>query len=307
MRRVAPLIVATSSLLSTPALADDVDRVPAQDEAARHQIDRTWLYGDDARVAAPFTVIGTTSLSYTNVSSSPSRIIDAGDAPAGCAAPCNRYNALGGNTGTPGAMMQVGGEVGLLPRVSVLALAQVGLGATDLAPAGAVGAIAGLRVQLLPPEWRHLHLAVSGGYLRQAWQGPAYDDASDTWHAGSPTGANGAWGQVALTGDVGPVRLGGTVHGEHVFADYRDGVDIMVQAGASYRVAGPFRAGVEYVGQDLEETLTAAAEGGARHLIGPVASLQLLGERLTVVSGPAVGLTTTSPTFVYRLAASYGF
>jgi hypothetical protein len=81
----------------------------------------------------------------------------------------------------------------------------------------------------------------------------------------------------------------------------------LVQLGASYRVAGPFRAGVEYVGQDLEETFSPEAEGGARHLVGPIASLQLLGERLTIVSGPAVGLTSTSPTFVYRLAASYGF
>ena len=62
-------------------------------------------------------------------------------------------------------------------------------------------------------------------------------------------------------------------------------------------------AGVELRGQGA----LSAAEGGARHLVGPVASLQLLGERLTLVSGPAVGLTTTSPTFVYRLAASYGF
>jgi hypothetical protein len=81
----------------------------------------------------------------------------------------------------------------------------------------------------------------------------------------------------------------------------------MVQLGASYRVYGPFRAGVEYVGQDLEETFSPEAEGGARHLVGPIASLQLLESRLSLVSGPAVGLTSTSPTFVYRLAASYGF
>jgi hypothetical protein len=307
MRRIAHLFALPIVLASPTALADQPDSVPPDDAAARHQIDRTWLYGDDARVAAPFTVIGMSSVSYTNVSNSPSRIIDSGEAPAGCKAPCNGYNSFTGNTATPGAMMQLGGEMGLLPRVSVLALAQVGMGATDLAPAGAVGAIAGIRVQLLPPEWRHLHLAVSGGYLRQAWQGPAYDDGTDTWHPGSSSGANGAWGQVAISGDVGPLRLGGTVHAEHVFADYRDAVDVMVTMGASYRVAGPFRAGAEYVGQDLEETFNPEAEGGARHLVGPVASLQLLGDRFTVVSGPAVGLTSTSPTFVYRLAASYGF
>ena len=60
----------------------------------------------------------------------------------------------------------------------------------------------------------------------------------------------------------------------------------MVQAGASYRVAGAFRAGVEYVGQDLEESFSAGAEGGARHFVGPIASMQLLDNRFTVVAGP---------------------
>jgi hypothetical protein len=307
MRRLALLPFVAATVLATPARADEPDAQPPSGPRAPRTIDRTWLYGDDARVAEPLAVVGTTSLSYTNVTSSPARVIGASEAPAGCSTPCNQYNALAGNTAVPGATMQAGGEVGLLPRVSVLAAAQIGLGGSELAPAGAVGAVAGLRLQLLPSEWRHLHLALSGGYLRQAWQGPAYDDDSGTWHPGSTAGANGAWGQIAITGDAGPLRLGSTVHAEHVFADYRDGIDLMVQAGASYRVAGPFRAGVEYVGQDLEETITAAAEGGARHLVGPVASLQLLGERLTLVSGPALGLTTTSPTFVYRLAASYGF
>ncbi len=306
---VALVLLGTLVLsLSRSARADEpVDRPASSQAPDRRAIDRTWLYADDARVASPLTVVGTSSVSYTNVTNDPSRVIDPGDAPAGCAAPCNRYQALGANTATPGAMLQMGAEVGVLPRVSVMALAQVGLGGSELAPAGALGAVAGLRVQLLPLEWRNLHLVASGGYLRQAWQGPAYDDATDTWHPGSSSGANGAWGQLAISGDVGRLRLAGTVHGEHVFATYRDGVDMMVQAGASYRVAGPFRAGVEYVGQDVEETFSAAAEGGARHLVGPIASLQLLDSRLSIVSGPAVGLTSTSPTFVYRLAASYGF
>jgi hypothetical protein len=295
-------------LLSSTARADDpVDGPQPEDDATRHQIDRTWLYNDDARVAAPWTVIGTSSLSYTNVSNDPSRIIDPGDAPSGCSKLCNGYNSFASNTASPGAMLQIGGELGLLPRVSVIALAQVGLGASDLAPGTSVGGLAGVRVSLLPPEWRRLHLTVSGGYLREAWQGPAYDDAADTWYPASPNGADGAWGQIALSGDIGPLRLAGTGHVEHVFAPHRDPYDIMVQLGASTRVYGPLRAGVEYVGQDLEETFSPEAEGGARHLVGPIASLQLLGNRLSIVSGPAVGLTSTSPTFVYRVAASYGF
>jgi hypothetical protein len=314
LRHLFAVLGASLSLCAAAraARADDPVDMPApQDDAARHRIDRTWLYADDARVAAPMTVIATTSLSYTNVSNDPSRILDPGDAPAGCKAPCNAYNSFAGNTAMPGAVLQVGGEVGLLPRLSVAASAQMGApignGASELAPGSSLGAMAGLRVQVLPPEWQHLHLVLSGGYLREAWQGPAYDDATDTWHPGSPNGANGAWAQVSVAGDVGRLRLAGAVLGEHVFADYRDAVDVMVTAGASYRVAGPFRAGIEYVGQDIEETFSPEAEGGARHLVGPTASLQLVGERLSIVSGPALGLTSTSPTFVYRVGASYGF
>ena len=73
-------------------------------------IDRTWLYNDDARVAAPLTVLGMSSLSYTNVGNSPSRIVTAFP---GCSAPCNSYNSFAGNTATPGGMLQIGGEVGL--------------------------------------------------------------------------------------------------------------------------------------------------------------------------------------------------
>jgi hypothetical protein len=308
MKKTAVALTSALALGSSQARADDlVDRPQPQDDAARRQIDRTWLYNDDARVAAPLQIIGSSSLSYTNVSNDPSRIIDPGDAPAGCRAPCNAYNSFAGNTATPGGMLQIGGEVGLIPRVSLMALAQVGLGASDVAPNASVGGMAGVRVSLLPPEWRHLHLTLSGGYLREAWQGPAYDDGTDTWYPASPGGADGGWGRVAISGDVGPVRLAGSGHVEHIFAAHRDPYDVMVQLGASYRVYGPFRAGVEYVGQDLEETFSPEAEGGARHLVGPIASVQLLSNRLSIVSGPAVGLTATSPTFVYRLAASYGF
>ena len=79
------------------------------------------------------------------------------------------------------------------------------------------------------------------------------------------------------------------------------------QAGVSYRVVGWFRAGVEWVGQDLEETFDDGAEGGARHFIGPTAALQLLQDRLTIVAGPSVGLSSGSPNVLGRLAVAYGF
>jgi hypothetical protein len=307
-RAVAASALASAALAATSASADDdyptVEQPQPEDSAARHIIDRTWLYADDARVAAPLVFVGTTNVSYTSVGNSPSRIVSPFD---GCSAPCNRYNAFAGNTATPGGMVGVGGEVGLLPRLSLAAMGQVGLGGSDSTPTGSAGVVAGLRLQVLPSEWQNTHLVLSGGYLREAWQGPVYYGDSRTWHGGSPNGDNGAWIQAAFSADVQRLRLVTTLHAEHVFTGGRDPVDLMVQAGASYRVVGDFRAGLEYVGQDVEETFSAAAEAGSRHFLGPIASLQLLNQRLTMVAGPAVGLTARSPDFLGRFALSYGF
>jgi hypothetical protein len=137
-----------------------------------------------------------------------------------------------------------------------------------------------------------------------------YDDDTGKWNPGNPNGDNGMWFQAAMSGDIGRLRLVGNVHGEHIFAEGRDPLDVMVDLGATYRLVGGFRAGVEWVGQDLEETFSPGAEGGARMFVGPIASLQLFHDRLTIVGGPAIGASQASgeaPQFIGRIAASYGF
>jgi hypothetical protein len=94
---------ATLVALSLPAAsrADDsppVDTPVVTDDAAKKEIDRTWLYVDDARIAEPLTLIATSSLAFTSVGNSPSRIVDP---LPGCVAPCNTYNSFAGNTATP--------------------------------------------------------------------------------------------------------------------------------------------------------------------------------------------------------------
>jgi hypothetical protein len=284
--------------VAAAAPPSEPDAVVEKGPPAR-SIDRTWLYADDGRVAAPLTLIGTTSTSYTDVGSSPFRV-------ASTVLP-TKYRVFGANTAEPGAALAVGGELGLFPRVSVMALGQVGVGGVNGASGGAV---AGLRVQLSPASWSHVHVAASGGYLRQAWDGPHFNEDAGTWLPGSPGGANGAWVQAAVSADVGRVRFVGNVHGEHVFASGRDPLDMMVDLGATVRVVGRLRAGAELVGQDLEEVFTRAAEGGARMFVGPIASMQLLDDRLSLVAGPAIGVsqvTGEAPSFVGRVAASYGF
>ena len=294
----------TASAVFTPiALASfsahaeeaNADKVTDEASAESKSIDRTWLYADDARVPEPLHVVAMTSLSYTDTGASPTRP----DSPFG-----NSYDSFAANTAQPGAMMAFGGEVGLVSHLSAVALGQAGAGEGSAVSAGA---LAGLRLELLPIAWKNTHLVMSAGYLRESWQGPVFDDASRKWLAGNAHGDNGAWGQLAFSGDVRRLRIATTIHGEHIFADGKDGADVMVNVGASYRLVGDFRAGVEYVGQDLEESFDPRAEGGARHFAGPIASLQLLQGRLSIVAGPAIGLSSTSPRLLGRLAVAYGF
>jgi hypothetical protein len=185
----------------------------------------------------------------------------------------------------------------------------VGFGGTGGVPSTDVGGSAALRFQVLPSSWTHTHLVVSGGYIREAYNPPVYNDDKTpaVWIPGQPGGINAGYLQVAMSGDIGRLRLGGTLHSQHTFADGRDPLDVMVDLGASYRLAGTFRAGLEYVGQDLEETVSPGAEGGPRHFLGPVASVQLWHDRITIVGGPSLGLSYISPDFVARVAASVSF
>jgi hypothetical protein len=157
-----------------------------------------------------------------------------------------------------------------------------------------VTAVEGMRLQLLPSSIERTHLVASGGWLHEGW--------SD-----APAAGEGAWAQLALTHDVDRVRIGTTVHAEHVFAPGRDDLDVVVQLSATYRVAGTLRLGAEYVGRDLEELVADGADAGAKHYMGPIASMQFLRNRLTLVAGPALGLTDFGPSVLGRFALSYGF
>jgi hypothetical protein len=305
------LLVGGVARAQSTEIPDRPDRAGGE---ARYAIDRTSLYGDDARIAAPMTIVATTSFSYTNIGGDPTYVSSPyPKQPAGCftqsgaAQPC--YSTFAGNTAQPGGETILTGELGLLPRLSVLGSVMVGYGGTGGVPNPDVGGMAALRVQVLPGAWTHTHLVVSGGYIREAYNPPVYDDDKTpaVWLPGQSVGINAGYVQVAMSGDIGRLRLGGTFHGQHTFADGRDPLDVMVDLGASYRLAGSFRAGLEYVGQDLEETFSPGAEGGPRHFLGPVASVQLWHDRITIVGGPSLGLSYISPDFVARVAASVSF
>jgi hypothetical protein len=288
---LAPLRAAADAPPAAGAPRADTVEAPADESPKR--IDRTWLYVDDARIPGPLKVIGMFNATYTNVGS-PTRIGGA-----------STYKALALNTAQPGGQVGIGGEVGLFSHVAIMTMVQVGAGGDG--PSPSAGLVAGVRVQAFPSAWRDTHLVVSAGYLREAWQGARYNDDSGKWVAGKPYGDSGVWAQAAFSQDLARVRLATTVHVEHVFAEGRDPIDLMIQAGASVRVVGGFRLGAEYVVQDLEEAGASEAEGGVRHFLGPTASLQILRDRLSIVAGPSFGLSRHSPELIGRAAAAFGF
>jgi hypothetical protein len=299
-------VVTGAVLFGAPvARADDApiaDRPAPEDDASRHVIDRTWLYADDARVPAPMTVIGTviglSSVSYTNVGSSVSRI----------ASPYpNTYNGFADNTAQPGGMIAVGGEVGLLPRISVMALGQMGIGGADGVPNPSAGSSGSGSTSCRRRGLIRIWSRAAATFARRG-RAPS-DDDNGKWLPGSPSGDNGAWIQAAFSGDVGRFRLATTVHGEHVFSTGRDPLDVMVEAGTSYRIVGclPCRPGVCGTGSRGVVQPRCRRCGATLPGASPIASLQLLGDRLSMVAGPAIGLSSLSPAFVGRFALAYGF
>jgi hypothetical protein len=229
-------------------------------------VDRSWLYNDPARVIAPGRAVALARVTYG--SGSPTR-------------------AFAGNTGTSGALLEVGGEFGLVERLSAVVIGAQG---EDAAGSARTGAMVGLRWSALPLSMRGTQLVLSGGLIREL------------------QGQSGAWARLTAGHDEGRARLALSVHGERMFASTRDTLDVMVTAGATLRLTELIRAGVEYVGQDLEGMLgDNEAEGGARHVLGPVVSAALWSQRVSLVGGPAVALGAGQGRLLGRLALACQF
>jgi hypothetical protein len=155
--------------------------------------------------------------------------------------------------------------------------------ATVSASAGGTTALVGAKFQLTPPDatWRAAFL---GGVIREGLGG-----AFGGWLR-----ACGSWGE-------GPLLVAANLHVEKIFSAERDQVDVVVMAGASYRIVNGLRLGMEYVGQDLEETAAGtAAEGGPRHAAGPDIALDLDRGRYQLTVATVFGLSAQSPQMLVR-------
>jgi hypothetical protein len=268
MRPQAHLAIAFLVLVPRGALADEApDGVAGAEAVSAAEAPRRWLYLDDPRTPAILGAVAFSRLTYTGIGASPTR-------------------PFGAETARPGGTFEMGGEVGLTSFLSAQASA---FAATGFGPeSAAAGGMAGLRLSPFAKE-SGTQAAASAGWIRGL------------------DGRDGAWGRVSVAQDIGRVRLGTMLHGEHVFAAGRDALDVMVTAGASYRVTGPLRLGAEYVAQDLEGAFDAEEAEGMRHFVGPTAAVDLASHRLSLVGGPAVGLSRASPPLVGRLALAWAF
>jgi hypothetical protein len=264
------LVVAGLASVARPARAEPSADEGTTSDDARHRAgeraERSWLYLDEAHVPRPLELVASSSATYTRVGASPTR-------------------PFASNVAAPGAALEIGGELGLLPHLSLEAYA-VSEPGEDRA---SWGAMAGARVSILPDASTATGGVVSAGFLREL------------------SGANGAWARATFSHDLDRVRIGTMLHLEHVFAPGRDTLDFMALAGANVKLAPELRAGVEYVGEDLEESLSPEADGGVRHFAGPTASIVLFDDRLTVTGGPAFGLSSLSPRLVGRLTLAMVF
>jgi len=183
-----------------------------------------------------------------------------------------------------GAVFSIGAEAPLFQNVSLQAIGWNDGPTLDKATSSAV---------MLAARFAML----SGGSTRATLTGGALRNLG---------GESGGWARLSLAQDLGRARLATTVHAEHLAASGHDGVDIMVMAGASVRVAGVLRSGIEYVAQDLEGAFDTDAEGGVRHFLGPTLALDLA-QGLSAIAGPALGLSRGSPRTVGRVALSFAF
>ncbi|MFO0590440.1 MAG: hypothetical protein U0441_23050 [Polyangiaceae bacterium] len=274
--RFASIVIALSSPLTASA-EEPVAPMPPPPSATTdvveppparpfEGVERPWLYSPDATAPRPGHVIATMNVGYA-------------DTTLGAGRP------FAANLVHAGAVFGVGAEVGVLRFASIQAEGLLSGDGHSVSAGGMVGVTA----YPFPTTWP-VQMALSGGYLRELG------------------GADGVWGRAVVAGDISRLRLSATALASHMFAPDRDAVDLLLSAGASVKVVSFLRLGAEYVVQDLEglwEGEEEEAEGGARHFLSPMASLELGRVRLT--AGPAFGLSPQSPRILGRLQAGYAF
>ncbi len=260
------------ALAEVPAPPEaDTPEAPQEASTPWEASPRPWLYAADPTAPAPKRVISMLSVGYAQINRGAARPFAADVAHAG-------------------AVFSAGAEVGIIRQLSVHAEGLLAGGGESSAGASPISAGAMIGVSAFPLGGRGpVDISISAGYLRELGT------------------SNGLWFRGAAAANIGRFRLSATALGEHVFEQGRDGVDVLMTAGASVRALDMLRVGTEYVVQDLEGAWDPEEDdGGIRHFVSANATL-LLGRRVQLALGPALGLSPNSPRFLGRMTASYAF
>ena len=266
---LACLVALTATSHARAEDAPDKDRVQAPVTDPSPDVQRPWLYNDDPTIPAPMHVVAGLGDTYSGNDRSVSRAFASAD-------------------DGPGAKLSASAQVGLARMLALDVTGVVGLwGSSEAAPTqihGGVGGglMAGARFAPFDGAKHGFRLAIATGYLLDLDQ------------------SSGMYARVMASYDIGRMRFAAMVHGEHVFRDGSDPIDLFATVGASVRVAPVFRIGVEYIVQDIEEAFASggddptdtpvpgAAEGGVHQFVGLTGSLELLRHRLFINLGPAL-------------------
>jgi len=182
----------------------------------------------------------------------------------------------------------IGTEIGLLPRLSLLA--ETAFEPSPADPGSPVSVAVGLHVLVTDPTSRAFRIALQLGYGRDLL------GASTTRLA-----ATFAWRREIL-------EIAAALVATHTFRDAADALDLGATLAANLRLPAGFRVGVELVTADLEELTDPGDEGGAAAFAGPTVGWQR-GQRFELVAGPAfgVGPGTQGTIALARVAATVRF
>lgn len=101
--------------------------------------------------------------------------------------------------------------------------------------------------------------------------------------------------------DIGRLNLSSNVLVEKAFQKMRDEIDLFITAGVSFELTERLRAGLEYAGQDLEDIWEEAeAEGGVRHIVGPVCKVNFNHNLTQFLITPAMAFSPLENGFIVR-------
>lgn len=239
---------------------------------AAAQTDRPFLFASDTRTPRTLEALATYRVTWGASGNGALR-------PIGAAA-----------LGQAGFLHEVGGEIGLNDRLSLRMYGVISDPSTSGLAGPATGTVGGeVRGRLWNTADQRHQLTVAVGALREL------------------SGSLAFQARVIGTLRFGNLRLVGDLLVERSTRRAADDLDVVLVTGASYAVRPWLRAGVEYVGQDLEGLWDDEEIEGVRHMAGPV--LALVSERygLQMVAGPAFGLSSTSPGLIVRAGVQYAF